>query len=136
MFVFYYVVLFYIIPYLFSFSYRVVRLIFSSLAVLARLLPVRSSIWSSSCRSLSFPVSTTFSSSFNVGSKFRSVAVIYPPPASSMARRTQFLSSRILPGQPYCSMVATASRSNPCTANRYSLEKRFRKNFANGRMSS
>ena len=124
------------IPYLRSFSYRVVRLISSILAALARLFPACSSVWSSSCLSFSSSVRPGTSSCFNVRSRFRSVTVIQSPPASSRALRRVFLSSRMLPGQGYCRRAASASRSKPCTRLWCSSERCARRKRASGRMSS
>lgn len=101
------------IPYLRSFSYRVVRLMSSILAAFARLFPACSSAWSNNCFSFSSSVRPGVSSCLNVRSRFRSVAVIQSPPASSRERRTVFLSSRILPGQGYCLRAASAAGRNP-----------------------
>ena len=124
------------IPYLRNFSYRVVRLMSSILAALTRLFPTCSSVRSNSCFSFSSSVRQGTSSSLNVRSRCRSVAVIQLPPAIRRARRTVFLSSRMLPGQEYCLRAASASRSKPCTRFWCSSERCARRKRANGRMSS
>ena len=73
---------------------------FNNLAVLERLFPVCSSVWSNSSLSFSSSVRLGTSSCFNVRSRFREVAVIQSPSVSSRALRRAFLSSRMLPGQP------------------------------------
>lgn len=124
------------IPYFLNFSYRVVRLISSILAALARLFPFCSSVWISSCLSFSSSVRQGTSACFNVRSRFRSVAVIRSPSASSRALRRVFLSSRMLPGQGYRLRAASASRSNPCTRLWCSSERCPSRKRASGRMSS
>lgn len=124
------------ILYLRSFSYKVVRLMSSILAALARLFPVCSSVWSNNCFSFSSSVRPGVSSCLNVRFRFRSVAVIQSPPASSRARRTVFLISRIFPGQGYCLRAASASRSNPRTRLWCSSERWPKRKRASGRMSS
>ena len=109
---------------------------FRSLAVFERLFPVCSSIFTSSCRSFSSSERITFSSGLTLRSSFILPAVIQPLVASSMALRTVFLSSLMFPGHPYSRMAAMARQSNPWSETLCSLEKRSRKNFAMGSMSS